>query len=308
MTVYVLKRMILFIPTLWGVLTLVFMLRPLIPGDPIDFMVGETALPADRELLRKEFNLDRSLPEQYLIFLKGAVKGDLGRSIHTRKSVVETILERLPATLELALGAMTVALVLAIPLGVISAVKKDSFVDNGSRLLAMLGVAMPNFWLGPLLIILFSIQLGLLPVAGREEPLSLILPSITLGTGMCAILTRMTRTSMLEVINEDFIRAARARGLKEITVIMKHGLKNALVPVITLLGLQMGGLLAGTIITETIFSWPGMGTLLISAINSRDFPLLQGCVIVISVSYILINLLTDLAYAAANPQVRLGSG
>jgi peptide/nickel transport system permease protein len=308
MTVYVLKRMILFIPTLWGVLTLVFMLRPLIPGDPIDFMVGETALSADRELLRKEFNLDRSLPEQYLIFLKGALKGDLGRSIHTRRPVVETILERFPATLELALGAITVALVLAIPLGVISAVKKDSFVDNGSRLLAMLGVAMPNFWLGPLLIILFSIQLGWLPVAGRDELFSLVLPSITLGTGMCAILTRMTRASMLEVINEDFIRAARARGLKEITVIMKHALKNALVPVITLLGLQMGGLLAGAIITETIFSWPGMGTLLITAINSRDFPLLQGCVIVISVSYILINLITDLAYAAVNPQVRLGSG
>jgi peptide/nickel transport system permease protein len=308
MTRYVLKRMIFFIPTLWGVLTLVFMLRPLIPGDPVDFMIGENALPADRELLRKEFNLDRPLPEQYLIFLKGAVKGDLGRSIHTRRPVVETILERLPATLELALGAMTVAILLAIPLGILSAVKKDSLLDNGSRLLAMLGVAMPNFCLGPLLIILFSIQLGLLPVAGREEPLSLLLPSITLGAGMCAILARMTRASMLEVINEDFMRAARARGLKEITVIMKHGLKNALVPVITLLGLQMGGLLAGAVITETIFSWPGMGTLLISAINSRDFPLLQGCVIVISVSYILINLLTDLAYAAVNPRVRPSSG
>jgi peptide/nickel transport system permease protein len=304
MALYVLRKLALFIPTLWGVLTLIFLLRPLIPGDPIDFMLGETARPADRETLRKEFNLDRSLTKQYLIFLKGAAKGDFGRSIHTRRPVMATVLERFPATLELASGAMIVALLLAIPVGVMSAVKKDSLVDACSRVLAMLGVAMPNFWLGPLLIILFSIHLGWFPVAGREGPLNLILPSITLGTGMCAILTRMTRASMLEVITEDFIRAARARGLREVTVITKHGLKNALIPIITLLGLHMGGLLAGAVITETVFSWPGMGMLLITAINSRDFPLLQGCVAVISISYILINLMTDLAYAAANPRIR----
>lgn len=294
------------LPTLWGALTLIFLLRPLVPGDPIDYMLGESARPADREVLRKEFHLDRPLGEQYLLFLKGAVQGDLGRSIHTRRPVVDMVAERFPATLVLAMGAMIVALTLALPAGILSAVKKDSVFDGGSRLFAMLGIAMPNFWLGPLLIIIFSIQLGWLPVAGRSGLASLVLPSVTLGTAMCAILTRMTRSTMLEVIGEDFVTAARAKGLREVTVIVKHALRNALIPIITLLGLQMGGLLAGSIITETVFSWPGIGTLLISAINSRDFPLLQGCVAAISVSYILINLVTDVLYAAADPHIRLG--
>jgi peptide/nickel transport system permease protein len=270
-------------------------------------MLGETARTADREVLRKEFNLDRPLMEQYLLFLQGALRGDLGRSIHTRRPVVEMVAERFPATLELALGAMVVAVFLAIPLGVVSAVKKDTAVDSGSRFFAMLGIAMPNFWLGPLLIIFFSLQLGWLPVAGRGGAASLVLPAVTLGTAMCAILTRMTRSSMVEVLGEDFVSTARAKGLREITVLVKHAFRNGLIPIITLMGLQMGGLLAGSIITETVFSWPGIGTLLISAINSRDFPVLQGCVAFISVSYILINLATDLVYAAADPRLRLGS-
>ncbi len=307
MSKFLLRKLLLLVPTLWGALTLVFLLRPLIPGDPIDFMLGETARTADREVLRKEFHLDLPMAQQYGLFLRDAAHGDFGRSIHTRRPVMDMVAERFPATMELAAGGMTVVLLLAIPLGILSAVKKDSAVDHLSRIAALLGVAMPNFWLGPLLIIFFSITLGWLPVAGKGGIQHLVLPSITLGTAMCALLTRMTRSVMLERLNEDYITAARAKGVSEGMVILKHGFRNALIPLITLLALQTGGLLAGSIITETVFAWPGIGTLLISAINSRDFPLLQGCIAVICISYVLINLCADLVYAAANPTVRLSS-
>lgn len=303
---YFLKKLILLVPTVLGVLTLVFLLRPLIPGDPIDFMLGETALAADRATLREAFNLDRPIHEQYIIFLKKALQGDLGYSIHARRPVVKMIAERLPATAELTLAATLVAVLIAVPAGILSATRKDSWVDNGAMLFAMLGVAMPNFWLGPLLIILFSIHLGWFPVSGYGGLLHLVLPALTLGTAMSAILTRMTRSSMLEVMKEDYITMARAKGLAEGVVILKHALRNACIPIVTLVGLQLGGLLAGSIITETIFSWPGIGRLTITAINSRDFPLLQGCVITISFSYILINVLTDLVYACSDPRIRLG--
>ncbi len=305
MLFYSVKRIGALLPTVLGALTLIFLLRPLIPGDPIDFMLGETARQADRDILRKEFHLDRPIGEQYLLFLRNAAVGDLGRSIHTRRPVMDMISERFPATLELALAAMVVAVVLAFPVGVLSAVKKDSPIDSGSRFFAILGVAMPNFWLGPLLIIVFSIYLGWFPVAGREGPLSIVLPAITLGSAMCAILTRMTRSTMVEVLSEEYITTARAKGLGEMTVLLKHALRNALIPLITIMGLQFGGLLAGSIITETVFSWPGMGALLISAIQSRDFPLLQGIIAVICVSYIIINLGADLLYAVAAPTIRL---
>ena len=306
MAQYLLKRLILLVPTVLGVLTLVFLFRPLIPGDPIDFMLGETARTADRVMLQKAFHLDRPVHEQYVIFLKKAFKGDLGYSIHTRRPVAEMIAERMPATLNLTLAACLVAMLIAVPAGILSAIRKDSWIDNGSMLFAMVGVSMPNFWLGPLLIILFSIHLGWFPVSGYGGFLSVVLPALTLGTAMSAILTRMTRSSMLEVLKEDYITTARAKGLSEHMVILKHAFRNASIPILTLVGLQLGGLLAGSIITETIFSWPGIGRLTITAINSRDFPLLQGCVITISITYILINLFTDLAYAYSDRRIRLG--
>jgi len=288
------------------VVTLVFLLRPLIPGDPIDYMLGENALAADREAMRVQYGLDKSIPEQYLLFLGRLVKGDLGRSIHARRPVLDMILERYPATLLLAAAAMVVAWLVALPAGLAAAVKKDTWIDNLSMFGALLGISLPNFWLGPLLILLFSIQLGWLPVSGLDGPLSLILPAVTLGTAMAAILTRMTRSSLLEVIREDYVTTARAKGLSERRVILKHAFKNAVIPILTLVGLQFGGLLAGSIITETIFSWPGLGSLMVTAIYSRDFPLLQGAVMTISLSYVLINLLTDLLYGLADPRIRLG--
>jgi peptide/nickel transport system permease protein len=303
---YLVKRLVLLAPTVFGVLTLVFLFRPLIPGDPIDFMLGETAGAADRLMLKKAFHLDQPIHEQYLLFLKGVLKGDLGLSIHARRPVIEMIAERMPATVELTLAACLVAVLVAVPAGIISAMRKDSWLDNGAMLFAMVGAAMPNFWLGPLLIIVFSIQLGWLPVSGYGGIGYLVLPALTLGTAMSAVLTRMTRSSMLEVLQEDYITAARAKGLSEGVVLLKHALRNACIPILTLLGLQFGGLLAGSIITETIFSWPGIGRLTITAINSRDFPLLQGCVITISITYILINLLTDIAYAYSDRRIELG--
>lgn len=306
MTTFLLKRFLLLIPTVLGVVTLVFMLRPLLPGDPVDFMLGENALSADREQLRAEYDLDKPVFTQYVIFMTKLIKGDLGRSIHTRRPVLDMILERYPATLLLAGAAMFVAVLVAVPLGVAAAVRKDTVVDNLSMLGALLGISMPNFWLGPLLIILFSINLGWLPVSGMRGPLYIILPAVTLGTAMAAILTRMTRSSMLEVIREDYVTTAKAKGLAPGKVIFKHALKNALIPILTLVGLQFGALLAGSIITETIFAWPGIGSLVITAINSRDFPLLQGVVMTISLSYVLINLITDLLYAVADPRIRMG--
>ena len=301
-----LKKILLLIPTVFGVVTLVFLLRPMIPGDPIDYMLGENAMPADREALRAEFGLDKPVLEQYGIFLSKLARGDLGRSIHTRRPVVDMILERYPATLALAVTALLVALAVALPLGVISAVKRNTVLDNLSMLGALLGISMPNFWLGPLLIIFFSINLGWLPVSGAGGLAHLVLPALTLGTSMAAILTRMTRSSMLEVINEDYVTTARAKGLSPMKVIFKHAFKNAVIPILTLVGLQFGGLLAGSIITETIFSWPGIGSLVVNAIYSRDFPLLQGLVMTIALSYVVVNLLTDLCYAKADPRISLG--
>ncbi len=308
MRAFVLKRILFLVPTVFGVVSLVFLLRPMIPGDPVDYMLGEYALPADREVLRAQFDLDKPVYQQYIIYLGKVLTGDLGRSIHTRRPVLNMILERYPSTLMLAAAATFVALLVALPAGVFSAVKKDTLTDNLSRLGALLGISMPNFWLGPLLIILFSIHLGWLPVSGKGGPLHLVLPAITLGTAMAAILTRMTRSSMLEIIREDYVTTAKAKGLSQTKVIFKHALKNAIIPILTLVGLQFGALLAGSIITETIFAWPGIGSLVITAINSRDFPLLQGLVMTISLSYVLINLATDVFYALADPRIRLGGG
>lgn len=303
---YVLKRLLLFFPTLAGALTLVFFLVHLVPGDPVEVMLGETASSADKGALRQQLGLDQPLWIQYIRFLKALAFGDLGRSLYEQGGVAELILLRFPATLELTLAAMAVALLIAFPLGVMAAVNKDSWMDRISLLFSLLGLAMPNFWLGPLLMIIFSIELGWLPVSGRGGLSHLILPSLTLGAAMAAILTRMIRSSLLEVIHEDYIRTARAKGVSERQVWLKHALRNSLLSVFTIMGLQFGALLAGSIITETIFSWPGIGRLTVQAIQTRDYPLVQGCVLVISISYLLVNLLTDILYQVVDPRISYG--
>lgn len=301
---YITSRLLLTLPTIFGVVTLVFLVIHLIPGDPVEIMLGETARQADKVKLRSDLGLDLPLSKQYVKFFSGLLKGDLRTSFHYREPVFELILQRVPATIELSLGALVISLLISIPLGVLSAVKQYSFIDKGSMLFALLGVSMPNFWLGPILIIIFSISLGWLPVSGRGDLSHLILPAITLGTSMAAILTRMVRSSMLDTLQEEYIKTARAKGLSESTVLMKHALRNAFLPIITILGLQFGSLLAGSIITETIFSWPGVGRLTIQAIVSRDYPLVQGCVLFIALGYVFINLLTDLLYLWVDPRIK----
>ena len=303
---YLFQRLLLFFPTLLGSLTLVFFLVHLIPGDPVEVMLGETVSSADKEGLRRAMGLDLPIGTQYLRFLRALAQGDLGRSLYQQGGVAELVFSRLPATIELTLSAMGVALLIAFPLGILAAVKKNRWADRGALLFSLLGLAMPNFWLGPLLMIVFSIGLGWLPVSGRGGPQHLILPSFTLGMVMAAILIRMIRSSLLEAINEDYIRTARAKGVSERKIWLKHALRNSLLPVITILGLQFGALLAGSIITETIFAWPGIGRLTIQAIQTRDYPLAQGCILVISTSYLVVNLLTDILYRLVDPRVSYG--
>ncbi|MFQ5509355.1 MAG: nickel ABC transporter permease [Leptospirillia bacterium] len=305
MGTFLLRRAATLVPVLLGVLTAVFLLIHLIPGDPVEIMLGEAALPADREHLRQQLHLDDPLPVQYVRYLTGAVTGDLGTSLHSGRPVWQVVTERLPATGILTLAAMLVALSVALPLGLLCARYKGGAVDNGSMVAALVGVSMPNFWLGPLLMLAFSVNLGWLPLGGFDGPSSLILPAITLGTAMAAILTRMIRASLLESMEQDYVRTALAKGLSRGQALMRHVLANALIPVITVIGLQFGALLAGAIITETIFSWPGLGRLTVEAIQTRDYPVVQGCVMVICLSYLLANLLTDLCYAAADPRIRL---
>jgi peptide/nickel transport system permease protein len=300
-----LRRLAILLPTVLGVVTLIFFLIHFIPGDPVELMLGETASRADLARLRSDLGLDRPVAEQFGSFLLGLVRGDMGESFFYRKPVRQVILEKLPATLELAAAAMLLALVIALPLGILAAVRKDSFTDRGAMLASLVGISMPNFWLGPLLIILFSLKLGWLPVSGREGPASIILPAVTLGTAMAALLSRMTRSAMLDVLGEDYLRTARAKGLSERAVIVRHALRNALLPVLTIVGLQFGALLSGAVITENVFAWPGIGTLLIQAINARDYPLVQGCVLVISLGYVAANFLTDLLYSLSDPRVKV---
>lgn len=298
------RRLVLAVPMIFGVSTLVFFFIHMIPGDPIDIMLGERTLPADKERIRNEIGLDQPLPTQYCRFLTGIVRGDMGVSFFYRKPVFSTILDRYPATLELTGMSLFLAVCIALPLGVWSARRPSSLVDRGSFIFALLGTALPSFWLGPLLILLFAIRLDWLPVSGREGFHSLILPSLTLGLGLSAILSRMTRNGVAEALGQEYITAARARGIQEWKILFGHALKNAVIPLMSVLGIQFGALLSGAIITETIFSWPGVGRLFIQAIEARDYPLVQGCVLVISLSYIFVNLATDILYAAVDPRIR----
>ena len=302
---FFLRRLAILIPTVLGAITLVFFFLHMIPGDPVEVMLGETAQQADKERLREELGLNLPLHVQYGNFLIKIAQGDLGESYFYRRPVAHVIAERIPATMELALVAFVVAGLIAIPLGIIAALREGTTVDNLSVLFSLVGVSMPNFWLGPLLIILFSLKLGWFPVSGRTGVASLVLPAVTLGIGLAALLSRMTRASLLERLGEDYLTVARAKGLPEWKVILKHALRNALIPIITVMGLQIGVLLSGAIITENVFAWPGIGTLLINAIEARDYPVVQGCVLLISLSYVVVNLITDLVYGWADPRIRL---
>ena len=308
MLTFIIQRLLGALLVIFGVVSIVFLLIHLIPGDPVEIMLGESASTADREALRAALGLDLSIGVQFKNYLYGLSQLDLGTSIHFRRPVLALLLERLPATGLLALVTLVLTLSLALPLGIIAAVRRNTWWDTGAMSFSMLGVSIPNFWLGPVLILVFSLWLGWLPVSGHSGFASVILPALTLATGLMAVLSRMVRSSMLEVLGEDYMRTARAKGMPPRRVILHHGLRNALLPVITMLGLQLGALLAGAVITETVFSWPGIGLLTIESIQSRDYPVVQACVLLISVTYVLVNLLTDLAYAWVDPRVRLGSG
>jgi len=289
---------------LWGVCTLVFLLIHLVPGDPVEVMLGEGASPADRGALRAGLGLDRPLGVQYLDYLGRLARLDLGTSLHDQRPVTALLGERLVPTLELALAAFTLAVLIALPLGVLAAQRRGTWVDSGAMGFSLLGAAVPNFWLGPLLILVFSLGLGWTPVSGREGWVSLILPALTLGTGLAAVLARMVRSSLLEVLAEDYVRTARAKGLPPLAVLWRHALRNAWLPILTLMGLQFGALLGGAVITETVFAWPGLGSLLVEAIQGRDYPVAQGCVLLISLTYVLVNGATDLAYGVLDPRIR----
>ncbi|HYJ15855.1 MAG TPA: ABC transporter permease [Candidatus Limnocylindria bacterium] len=303
---FIWRRLLLLLPTLFGALSLVFLLVHLIPGDPVEVMLGETASGADKQELRRALGLDKPLATQYRTFLTKLAAGDLGSSLFEQASVSEIIGQRLPATLELALCAMIAALAISFPLAFLAARRPGSSADRMALLFSLLGLSLPNFWLGPLLMIVFSIQLGWLPVSGRGGPLHVILPAFTLGLGMAAILTRMLRASLLQVARTEFVQTARAKGLSEKSVWLKHMLRNALLPVVTIMSLQFGALLAGSLITETVFSWPGIGRLTVQAIQTRDYPLVQGCVLVIAVAYVLVNFFTDIIYKWVDPRVSYG--
>jgi peptide/nickel transport system permease protein len=300
---FFLQRLGRFFTVIFGVLLLTFLLIHLVPGDPVEVMLGESASSADREALRTELGLNQPLLQQFGSYLHKLAHGDFGQSIHTKASIAELLKTRYPATLKLALLSLLIGLVVGIPLGIYSALKAGHWQDILVTIISVRLSAMPAFWLGPVLMLIFAVWLGWLPVSGMESTTSIILPAVTLGFGLSAILTRMTRTSLLEVLNDDYIRTARAKGLSERVVILRHAMRAALLPIITIVGLQMGSLLAGAVITETIFSWDGIGRLLVESIEKRDYPVTQACVLVVALSYVVVNLLTDLLYKLADPRV-----
>lgn len=298
------SRLFYTLPVLWLVVSVVFLMIHLVPGDPIQAMLGEGAASADLQAARHAYGLDLPIGRQYLHYWNGVLHGRLGQSIRLNEDVGRVIWERYPYTLRLTLAALIVALVLSIPAGVRSARRRDQWDDRALSVISLLGLSFPNFALGPILILFFAIKLGLLPVSGAGTWEHLVLPAITMGGAMAAILTRMVRTAMLEELGQDYIRTARAKGLSERTVVYKHALRNAMIPVLTVVGLQFGALLAGAIVTETIFSWPGIGRLTLTAISNRDYFLVQGCILAIGLTYIVVNLFTDILYAVVNPRIR----
>jgi len=298
------SRLLYAIPVLWLVVTVVFLLIHLVPGDPIQAMLGEGAAAGDLQAARHAYELDLPLRTQYVHYWRNVLHGNLGQSIRLNQSVAKVIRERYPYTLQLTVSSLIVALVLAIPAGVRSARRRNRWDDRVLGFVSLLGLSFPNFALGPILILFFAIKLGWLPVSGSGAFANLMLPAVTMGGALAAILTRMVRTSMLEELGQDYVRTARAKGLPERTVVYKHALRNAMIPVVTVIGLQFGALLAGAIVTETIFSWPGIGRLTIQAISNRDYYLVQGCILAIGLTYVAVNFLTDLLYTVVNPRIR----
>lgn len=306
MTQYIVRRLLQMIPITLGILTLVFSLIHLIPGDPAIQIAGEGARPEDIASVRKALGLDQPLWAQYVHYLGRVAHGDLGKSFRTNESVAKEIATRYPATIQLAFGAMIVALLVAFPLGMISAIYRNSWIDNVARFFALIGVSMPSFWFGPLLIIAFAINHTWFPVSGREDGFkSIVLPSVTMGLALAAILTRMIRVSVAEELGQLYVTTAIAKGVTRVKAIFRHALKNAMIPVITVLALQFGSLLTGAIITEQIFSWPGLGRLLIQSINTRDYPQVQASILVIALTYIIVNFISDLLYGVVDPRVKL---
>lgn len=305
MTQYIIRRLLQMIPITFGIITLIFALIHLIPGDPAIQIAGENARPEDVAQVRRQLGLDKPLWEQYVSYVGGLARGDMGTSFRTREEVSKEIWLRYPATIQLAMGAMFIALLVAFPLGIISAIYRSTWIDNVARFFALVGVSMPSFWFGPLLIIAFAIHLEWFPVSGRGEGLrSLVLPSLTMGLALAAILTRMIRVSLAEELNQLYFTTALAKGVSRGRAIFVHAMKNAMIPVVTILGLQFGSLLTGAIITEQIFSWPGLGRLLIQSISTRDYPQVQGSILVIALTYIMINLLTDILYGVIDPRIK----
>ncbi len=306
-----LTRLALTLPVVWLVVSLVFLLIHLVPGDPVQLILGESASPADLDALRHQLGLDRPLGTQYVHYWVGVLHGDLGTSIRLHDTVAHLIAQRYPYTLALTLAALLFGILLALPAGVLAAVRRGRWVDHLLSVVSLFGLSVPGIALGPVLILVFSIALGWLPVAGANSGGStaidwhyLVLPAVTMGASLAAILTRMVRTAMLEELGQDYIRTARAKGLSERAVLWRHALPNALVPIITVIGLQFGALLAGAIVTETIFSWPGLGRLTVSAISNRDYALVQGCLLSIGLTYVLVNFLTDVVFRFVNPRMR----
>src|SRR3954463_12887084 len=298
------SRLLYTIPVLWLVVSVVFLLIHLVPGDPILAMLGEGAASTDVQAARHAYGLDRPIGEQYVQYWKGILHGKLGQSIRLNQDVGRVIWDRYPYTLGLTVSALFVALLLSIPAGVRSAQRRDRWDDRLLSVVSLFGLSFPNFALGPILILFFAIKIGILPVSGSGTWEHLVLPAVTMGSALAAILTRMVRTSMLEELGHDYVRTARAKGLPERTVVYRHALRNAMLPIITVLGLQFGALLAGAIVTEKIFSWPGIGRLTIDAIGNRDYFLVQGCILAIGLTYVLVNFMTDLLYSVANPRIR----
>jgi ABC-type dipeptide/oligopeptide/nickel transport system permease component len=305
MTRYISLRLLFALPALWLIVTMVFLLAHIVPGDPVQQMLGEGARAEDLQQLRHALGLDLPIGVQYGRYLAGVLHGNLGESFRFQQPVLRVVASHYPATLELAIVALFVCAMIGIPAGLLAAQRRGRATDHAIGVFTLFGLSVPNFALGPVLILVFSVILGLLPVSGRGGISHLLLPAITLGAALAAILTRMVRTSVIEELSSDYVRTARAKGLSNSAVLFRHAFRNALIPILTILGLQFGTLLAGTIVTESIFSWPGVGRLAVQAIQARDYPLLQGCILLIAVSYVLVNLLTDMIYALVDPRVRL---
>jgi ABC-type dipeptide/oligopeptide/nickel transport system permease component len=299
------QRLLYAIPALWLIVTMVFLLAHIVPGDPVAQMLGEGARVEDLQQLRHALGLDLPLWTQYGHYIAGVLRGNLGESFRFQQPVLQVVASHYPATLELSIVALLICSCIAIPAGILAAHRRGERTDHTVGVLTLFGLSIPNFALGPILILIFSVTLGWLPVSGRGGLSHLVLPAFTLGAALAAILTRMVRTSVIEELSADYVRTARAKGLSESAVLFRHAFRNALIPILTILGLQFGTLLAGTIVTESIFSWPGIGRLAVQAIGARDYPLLQGCILLIAVSYVFVNLLTDFIYAVVDPRVRL---